>query len=118
MSITRELLSGSTNGLPIKVAASATPGTLIHTATSTAGTIDEVFLWASNTSGSAALLTVEWGGVTDPDHLLTKAYSIPMNSGPVQIAPGLPVRGGVVVRAFSGTANVLNVHGFVSRISQ
>ena len=42
--ITKTLLSGSTNGRQIKVAATATPGTTIHTATNTAGQMDEVWL--------------------------------------------------------------------------
>lgn len=109
----RVLLSGSTNGRPIKVAATATPGTTIHAATS-AG-IDEVWLWVANTSGSAATLTLEWGGATDPDDLLVKSYSIAANSAPILIAQGLSLTG-VTVRAFSATANVLTVTGHVNRI--
>jgi hypothetical protein len=117
MSITRELLSGSTNGRPINVSATATPGTLIHTASSTSGQKDELYLWVSNTTGSAATLTLEWGGVTDPDDLLVKAYSVPLNSGPVLVANGLTLNGGVVVRAFSGTGDALNITGYVNRIA-
>ena len=117
MTITRELLSGSTNGRPINVSATATPGTLVHTASSTSGQKDELYLWVSNTTGTAATLTLEWGGVTDPDDLLVKAYSVPANSGPLLIANGLTLAGGVVARAFSGTANALNVTGYVNRIA-
>ena len=58
----RVLLSGSTNGKPIPVAATATPGTTIHTAVSGTSSFDEVYAWASNVTGSAATLTIEWGG--------------------------------------------------------
>ncbi len=110
-------LSGSTNGKPIVVVATATAGTTIHTAGSGTPNIAEIWLWVSNITGSAATLTLEWGGVTDPGQLLVKAYSIAANSGPILIAPGLPLNNGVVVGAFSGTASALNVSGFCNRIT-
>lgn len=113
---TRVLLSGSAGGLPIPVAATVTPGTLIHTAVGGASSIDEVYLWASNVSGAAATLTIEWGGVTDPASHLVKAYSIPANSAPMPISVGQPMNGGLVIRAFASVANVINVTGMVTRI--
>lgn len=112
----RLLLSGSTNGLPIPVAATATPGTLLHTAVAGSGSFDEVTLYASNVTGSAATLTIEWGGVTDPASHIVKAYSIAANSAPVPLVTGVPINGGLVIRAFSGTTNAINVTGFVTRI--
>lgn len=113
----RILLSGSTSGRAIPVVATATAGTLIHTAVAGAAAYDEVYLWVSNVTGSAATLTIEWGGVTDPGDHLTKAYSIPANSGPVAIAVGQVLNGGLAIRAFSGTASALNITGFVNRIA-
>ena len=49
----KRLLSGSTNGRNIKVAATETAGTTLHTATAVAGEFDEVWLYAMNTSTSA-----------------------------------------------------------------
>jgi hypothetical protein len=113
----REKLSGSTNGRAIKVAATATAGTLLHTAIAGTSSWDEVYAWVTNTSGSAATLTIEWGGVTDPDDLIVKALSIPANSPPIQIVPGVILQNGLAVRAFAGTANVLLITGYVNRIS-
>lgn len=113
---TRLVLSGSTNGLPVPVVATATAGTLIHTATASAWASDEVYLWVSNVTGAAATITVEWGGVTDPASHLTKALSIPANSGPTLLANGIALAGGLPVRAFSGTASALNLTGYVNRI--
>ena len=113
----REILSGSTSGKPIPVAATATPGTLIHTAVAGSTAKDEIWLWASNVTGSAATLTIEWGGVTDPGDHIVKAVSIPANSEPVAVTVGQVLNGGVVVRAFSGTASAINITGFVSRIA-
>ena len=109
---TKELLSGSTNGRGIKVGATSTPGTMIHTADGTA--TDEVWIYAMNTSASSETLTLEWGGTTDPDDLIE--ITLAASPGLTLIVPGLPLDGGVVVRAFAGTADVVTVHGYVNRI--
>ena len=59
-------LSGSTDGLGILIAATATAGTLVHTAVAgtTAGTFDRITLFAYNGHTAAVVLTVEFGGVT------------------------------------------------------
>lgn len=112
------ILSGSTNGRPIKVAATATPGTTIHTATSVSNTIDEIYIWATNTDSSSRSLTLEWGGTTDPDDLIVKAFPLEANSEPVLIVPGLPMAGGLLVRAFASSANLILIEGYVNRITQ
>lgn len=113
----RLLLSGSTNGQPIPVAATATPGTAIHTAIAGSTGFDEVYMWASNITGSAATLTVEWGGVTDPGNHMVKAFSLPANSAPLLITNGQVLNGGLLIKAFSGTASAINITGYVNRIS-
>ena len=113
----RLLLSGSTSGQPIKVAATATPGTLIHTAVAGATAFDEIYLWVTNTDTVTRTLTIQWGGTTDPDNLITKAYSITASSPPALIVPGLVLNGGLAVRAFASSANVLLISGYVNQIS-
>lgn len=113
----RALLSGSTSGLPIPVAATATPGTLVHTSVAGATSFDEVYLWASNVTAVAATLTVEWGSVSDPGGLMTKGYILAANSLPTPIATGQVLNGATVVRAFSGTAGAINLTGYVNRIT-
>ncbi len=54
----KTILSGSTDGRGIKVAATATAGTLVHTGSSTATTLDEIWLYAVNTSASDVKVTV------------------------------------------------------------
>lgn len=112
----RILLSGSTSGRPIKVAATATPGTAVHTAIAGAVAYDEVYLWATNTDSSTRTLTVEFGGTTDPDDLIVKTYSIPANSPPIPIVTGQVLNGGLLVKAFASSANVVLISGFVNRI--
>ncbi len=111
--IAKVLLSGSTNGRNVKVVATATPGTLLHTATSTSGEIDEVWLWATNSDTVSRKLTIEFGGTTSPDD--TIEVTIPAESGPFLVVPGLPLAGGLVVRGFAATASVVLVSGYVNR---
>jgi hypothetical protein len=68
--VSRIPLSGSTDGRGIKIAATATAGTLVHTATSSETDCDVITLYAHNSSGSAVNLTIEFGGVSDPDDLI------------------------------------------------
>ena len=111
--ITRLPFSGSADGQGIKVAATASPGTLVHTAHATA--TDEVWLWCVNSSASAVKLTVQFGGTTDPDDSIEA--TIAPESGLFLIVPGLVLSNSKVVRAFAATANVLAVHGYVNRLA-
>lgn len=119
MPIAKKLLSGSAQGRAVKVAATASPGTVIHTTDASDAVIDEVTLYAHNTSGTAVNLTVQFGGTTSPDDDIK--LSVPASSGLTFVVPGLPLTGtgsdGNVVRAFAGTANVVTVSGYVNRIS-
>ena len=114
----KELLSASTDGRAIKIAATATAGTLIHTGSTTATTIDEVWLYAVNTDATDRKITLEWGGVTAPDDLIE--LTIGAEAGLVLLAPGLLIKGNstaLLVRAFAATANVVDIHGYVNRIT-
>lgn len=114
----KQILSGSTDGRGIKVVATASSGTTIHTASSTATTYDEIWLYAQNTSTSAVKLTVQWGGTTATDDDIE--VTIPGESGLVLVAPGLILKGNatpLLVRAYAATANVIVMHGYVNRIA-
>jgi len=115
---TKTILSGSTDGKGILVAATATAGTTLHTGSSTTTTLDEVWLYAVNTSTSAVKLTVEWGETTAPNGNIE--LTIAAESGLVLVAPGLLIKGNatpLVVRAFAATTNVIVVHGYVNQIT-
>lgn len=113
----RVLLSGSTDGKPIKVAATSTPGTTVHTAISGSVGFDELYLWVNNVDSSPVNLTLEWGGTTDPDHLICKTVPIPANCGPIPVATGFVLNNAAVVKAFASVANKLLMVGYVNRIS-
>ena len=112
------VLSGSTDGKMIKVAQTATAGTTIHTGSATATTFDEIWLYAVNSDSTNRKLTIEWGGVASPDDLIE--LSIPAESGLYLITPGLVLKGNatpLVVKAFCASANVVNIAGYVNRIT-
>lgn len=110
----RRNLSASQDGRGIAVAATGSPGTLIHTATVSvaANEWDSIWLRAVNTSGTAAKLTVEWGGTDAGDQV---EITIPAESGFVEVIPGHILHNGVEVRAFADSANAVVIHGYVNR---
>jgi len=110
----KTLLSGSTNGASTLVSASATPGITIHTAQSGTSGLDEIWLYADNSSSATVKLTVEFGGTAEKDQI---ELNIPGESGLVLVVPGLVLNNSLVTRAFAGTANVVSITGYVNRIS-
>jgi len=112
-SVSKQFLSGSTNGRPVKVVATATAGTTIHTAHATDK--DEIWLWAVNSDVVDRKLTIEFGGTTSPDD--TIELLVLAESGLLLVIPGLVLSGSLLMRAFCATANVVCVSGFVNRIT-
>lgn len=106
-------LSGGTDGKNIKVAATATPGTTIHTAHATA--LDEIWLYAVNSNSADVKLTIEWGEGTAPDGNIE--YTVKAENGLYLIVPGLLLTNSLVVKAFAATANVICINGYVNRIA-
>ena len=104
------LLSGSTQGKAIKVAATTSVGTTIH-ATGTSATIeDEIWLYAYNSSSAAVVLTIQFGGTTAVDNDIK--LSIPATSGLTLVTPGLILTGtgsaANTVAAYAATANQID----------
>jgi len=113
--IEKKFLSGSTDGKPIPIGnAGDTTRSTIHTATDDG--IDEVWIWATNTAGSAIDLSIEFGeqGV---DHEFRQ--SITNGNGLNLICQGVPISGtGSVVTAFAASTSGINLLGFINRIDQ
>ena len=114
MAILKSKLSGSTNGKLIKVGATATPGTLIHTAVAGITDLDEIWIYAVNISNAKVNLTIEWGGVASPADLVE--VGIQGGEGFILVIPGAVLNNGKIVRAFAGLANVINILGWVNEI--
>lgn len=111
---TKDKLSASTNGKNIKVVATATAGTLIHTAVTGTTNWDEVYLFASNNDTVTRTLTIEWGGVASPDDLI-KIDLEPLK-GEYIVIVGRILQNGLLIRAFASAANVVVVGGYVHHI--
>ncbi len=114
--LTKKLLSGSTNGKPIKVAATATTGTLLHTAVSGSSNIDFVDVYADTDDSSTDItLTFEIGGVTDPDNLLK--VLVPkrgVDGDGRRLVLRQPMQNGDTLRAFASVANKIKITGEVT----
>ena len=106
------------DGLGILVAATATAGTALHTASSTATTMDEVWLYAYNNHSASILLTIEFGGVTAPKDVIKQTLTA--QNGLVLVVAGLLIQGNAtakIVRAFAATASQISIFGYVNRIT-
>jgi hypothetical protein len=99
--------------------------TTIHTSSSTTTTIDEVWLYATNTATTPVQLTVFYGGTaTGSNTYAPITQTIPAQSGLTLIVPGLILtNGAVTVSAYatalsttSNAASVINISGYVNRI--
>jgi len=116
--VTKELLSGSTNGRQIKVTGTNTAGAVtIHTADASAN--DFITLFANNAHSASVLLTIEWGGTTDPDDIIE--ITLPKvgidGDGDRMIVINKPLTNSLVVKAFASVANVVKISGDVNRVS-
>lgn len=118
-SLSKVLLSGSTQGRQIKVAATASPGTTVHATGTSSSVIDEIWLYAVNSDATDRKLTIEYGSTSSPDDLIE--FTVPAESGLYLIVPGLCLTGtgsaANTIRAFCATTNVVMVSGFVNRIA-
>ena len=118
---TKVFLSGGSQGKAVKVAAttSGSAGTTIHTTGTSSTAIDEVWLYATNSSSVNVVLTIQWGGVTAVDN--EAKLTIPPTAGLTLVIPGLILTGtgsaGNVIAAYAATTNVITINGYVNRIT-
>ena len=111
----------SNQGVPIPVGSTGgvgTNGTTIHTTGSSSTAFDEIWLYATNTTTAAVVLTIQFGGNALVNQI---QQTIPANSGLTLVIPGLVLTGtgsaANTVYAYAGTASVVNISGYVNRIS-
>ena len=114
----KTILSGSTDGKGVLVAATATAGTLVHTGPTNTAHLHEVWLYAVNSDTTDRKLTIEWGEATAPNGNIE--YTVKAENGLYLIVPGLLIKGNasaLTVKAFAATGNVIVVHGYVNVIA-
>lgn len=104
MAVTIKDLSGATNGRPIVVVATSSAGTTLHT---TNANDNEIFMWATNSTSITQRLVIQWGGTTSTDEMYSTIGAFETH----YIIPGWYLSGSLVVRAYSTTANAVNIVG-------
>jgi len=119
VTFSKEILSGSTGGLPVLVTATASTGTTIHATGTSSSVLDEIHLFAYNSDTETVSVTIQFGGTTSPDQDVK--LSVPAQTGLTYVIPGLLLAGtGSVARtvyAFAGTGSKITISGYVNRIA-
>ena len=110
------LSGGAANGTGIELAVDSGTYTTVHTSSGTAGDIDEIWLYASNTDTSDIKVTLKFGGTDDPDDIIE--VIVGAEAGLVLLVPGLILKGGsLVLLGAAATAAKVTVFGYVNRIA-
>ena len=111
--------SGSTQGQGVKVVATSTAGTLIHTTGTSATIIDRLSIWAYNGHSADVELTIEFGGATVPDQNIVQ--TVTAKTGLTLVVDGLILLGdgssSQTVKAFAATGDVIVLSGYVMRVT-
>lgn len=110
-------LSDSTDGVPIKLANTSTPGTDIHTAVAgtTPGTFDEIWIYGQNNHTTSVLVTIEFGNADAPDSNIV--MTLLPSTGLQLLMPGLILQNASTVKAFASVADVISLSGFVNSVT-
>lgn len=116
MNFSKIPLSGSTDFVPIKVTQTLiATGDTVHTAGAASPAFDELYVYVTNTDSSDRMLTLAYGGTTDPDNMMSKTVKIYALTGPTLIIAGMAVTNAKVLKAACDVANKLVLTGFVNR---
>ena len=110
--------SGTGLGIPVTATTVGTVGTVIHTASSTPATIDEVWIYAQNYDSTDRKLTIQWGAATAGTHEIE--YTVKAENGLYLVCPGLIMQGNAtakVISAIAATATAIVLYGYVNRIA-
>tara|TARA_B100001540_G_scaffold111942_1_gene100419 strand:+ start:536 stop:886 length:351 start_codon:yes stop_codon:yes gene_type:complete len=116
MAIEKIPLSGSTDGKMIQCTGN---NTTLHTASSNASHIDEVWIWAMNIHTADEEVTIGWGqaGYTVSNSLFT----VPTEAGLYLLVPGLILKGNAgtqkLVNGYCSAVDRINFAGYVNRHS-
>ena len=116
MTYTKQLLSGSVQGKQIKVTGTNVAGAVtVHTAVAGTAAWDEIWIYAFNADTVSRVLTLLWGGTTEPDNDII-ATLFP-KSGRLLVVDGALLQNGLLVKAYADAANVVLIDGFVNAIT-
>tara|TARA_R110000824_G_scaffold82838_6_gene207726 strand:- start:3946 stop:4299 length:354 start_codon:yes stop_codon:yes gene_type:complete len=111
--ISKQLLGGSTNGMPISLTTAVTSGAVtIHTAVSGTTDIDEVWIWATNIHTGSITLTLEVGTADEDQHIKAVINA----NETVLVCPGIALQNGKIIKGFASVADKCNVFGYANRM--
>jgi hypothetical protein len=117
---TKEFLSISPSGRPINITATGTNTQTIHLTPASSGSLDEVWLYATNPTTSDVTFNLLYGGTDFTTDILFEGV-IEAYAGSVLVCPGLIAKGdgttGFSIYGNSPTLSGVNVFGYVNRIS-
>ena len=106
-------------GTGIALAVDSGTFTTIHTTTTTASTLDEIWMYAVNSHSADLKVTIQFGGVEEPEDYIEQ--TVTAESGLVLIVPGLILQGktstGLIVLGAAATGDEVAVYGYVNRIT-
>tara|TARA_R100000353_G_scaffold35263_1_gene28049 strand:+ start:2346 stop:2729 length:384 start_codon:yes stop_codon:yes gene_type:complete len=111
------------DGNPIQITDATGNGSFIHDTSNDETKQDELWLWATNIHTSDVQVTLHVGYLNSGSAAATEQMivTLPSKSGWTLILQGIPLRSSGStprrVAAIAGTANVVNVVGYVNRIS-
>jgi hypothetical protein len=118
----KEFFTGSAadeGGTGIALAVDSGAFTTIHTTTTTAATLDEIWMYAVNSSAADLKVTIQFGGDQEPEDFIET--TVTAESGLVLIVPGLILQGkastGLIVKGAAATGDEVAVYGYVNRIT-
>jgi hypothetical protein len=118
MPLTRSPISASssTRGKIIKITATSSPGTLLHTVSTVSTDFDYVSIWAWNVDTVNRTLTLEFGGTTADDRI---PYIVEPGKPPICLVDRWDLQGNSsadVIRAYATSANQILVKLVVYRV--
>jgi hypothetical protein len=111
-------LSGSTSGKQILVTATTNGAAqTVHTAVASTGanTWDEVWIYVYNDNSTAVVLSLLWGGTTEPDNVIRA--TVAGQSGRYLLVDGMVLQNSLVIKAYASVASKILIDGFVNSIS-
>lgn len=118
----KEFFTGSAadeGGTGIALAVDSGAFTTIHTTTTTATTLDEIWMYAVNSHSADLKVTIQFGGDQEPEDYIET--TVTAESGLVLIVPGLILQGkastGLIVKGAAATGDEVAVYGYVNRIT-
>ena len=106
-------------GTGIALAVDSGAFTTIHTTTTTAATLDEIWMYAVNSHSADLKVTIQFGGDQEPEDYIES--TVATEAGLVLIVPGLILQGktstGLIIKGACATGDEVAVYGYVNRIT-